>query len=42
MAFAILGLCTRRGVEIGGSGAVAVSFPGFFAALRALGATVHP
>jgi 3-phosphoshikimate 1-carboxyvinyltransferase len=42
MAFAILGLCTRRGVEIGGSGAVAVSFPGFFAALRALGATVQP
>jgi 3-phosphoshikimate 1-carboxyvinyltransferase len=42
MAFAILGLHTRQGVEIAGSGAVAVSFPGFFAALRTLGATVRP
>jgi 3-phosphoshikimate 1-carboxyvinyltransferase len=40
MAFAVLGLRARQGVEIAGSGAVAVSFPGFFAALRALGAEV--
>jgi 3-phosphoshikimate 1-carboxyvinyltransferase len=42
MAFAVLGLRARQGIEIDGSAAVAVSFPGFFAALRALGAAVLP
>ena len=42
MAFAVLGLRTRSGVEIDGSAAAAVSFPGFFAALRALGGAVRP
>jgi len=40
MAFAVAGLCATGGVEIADPDCVAVSFPGFFAQLAALGARV--
>ncbi|MEX0851437.1 MAG: hypothetical protein WD015_08020, partial [Gaiellaceae bacterium] len=36
MVAAVAALVSREGVEIGGSGAVAVSFPGFFDLLETL------
>jgi 3-phosphoshikimate 1-carboxyvinyltransferase len=42
MAFAVLALRARHGIEIAGAGAAAVSFPGFFRALHSLGARVAP
>lgn len=41
MAFAVAGLCADGGVEIADPACVAVSFPGFFARLGALGAPVE-
>lgn len=41
MAFAVAGLCADGGVEIADPACVAVSFPGFFEWLAALGATVE-
>ena len=41
MAFAVAGLVSSDGVAIDDPACVDVSFPGFFAALRTLGATVQ-
>ena len=41
MAFAVAGLRAERGIEIADPACVAVSFPGFFATLAALGAPVE-